>query len=266
MTLPASKRFGFLRADIAFLSSASTMAFFLALASSALVKLELLECISCGTCFSFEPPVADDWSSWSESTASFNDLLSLKDLDSLDSRLSPGTCATVACRRCARASHGPLETLRRSLSLESTRSKLRAEDFEVADFPVPVLLVTAPGLLLILVFVLAEETGFSRFSFLGDCFTGPPSLRFKLSQISGNRAEKLGEHEWSAAEPTTHTEKNASLTHNGTMISVQKSLKGLSDTSASSSCVCDSARAFTSSRVIDSQMHKRSACTSSSTG
>lgn len=139
-------------------SSASTMAFFCALASSKAVKLLLLE---------------------SRPILSTDDFRSR----SLASRLNPGIFADVADLNSAMALLGPLETLRRDCSLNSAFSM-----FLLAGLAVVGRLAAAPGFASDL---LDELDDGLALGFGGAMMTGPPSLRLIESQISGSRAAKL---------------------------------------------------------------------------
>ncbi len=196
VALPASSRFGFLRAEMASWSSASTSAFFRARSSSTLLLLPLRLAASellrdnmfVGRSFSDE--MDDDRRGMLANGAG-----------SLISRFSPGIGAAVALRICAIASLGPRETLRRSRSLDSTRSRLRTE---CADADVR--RVTAPGLANRCCCCCCFDDDLSRTLSVGDlvepdaalddrepcgAITGPPSLRLSESQIKGRRGEKL---------------------------------------------------------------------------
>jgi len=112
---------------------------------------------------------------------------------SLPSLLSPGIAVALADRSKARAPEGPLDTLRLSRSLESTRSSVFSLFFLAATGR----FAGAPGLGL----GLETDPGFVLLSFGCDWTTGPPSLRLIESQSSGSLAEKLEEGVSSAASP-----------------------------------------------------------------
>lgn len=172
---------------------------------------------------------------------------------SLPSLLSPGIAVALADLSKARAPEGPLETLRLSRSLESTRSNVFSLSFLAATGR----FAGAPG------FGLGLETdpGFALLSLGCDWTTGPPSLRLIESQSSGSLAEKL-EQGVSSATLSSGTQL---WPYNGTIMSTQKSRSG-SELALSAFCVCspsgrncDSAKALVSSDMVVCQMQRRSA-------
>ncbi len=164
-SLAARLLFGFLSAEMASLSSASTFAFLCAFRSVPL-KLTLRAKSLDG-----------------RSLNKVDSALGTRPIrdDSLASRFSPGITVWLADRSRAMVAAGPCETLRLLRSTERARSRV----LSLSRFKAVGRFIGAPG------FTFTTEAGFAAFSFGGDCATGPPSLRFKESHGPGRRAEKL---------------------------------------------------------------------------
>lgn len=161
MSLPTTSRLGFLKAEIALLSSASIMAFLFVLESCGIVVPKLRES-ACGFWGRLGSPPGSP----------------LDETGSLPSRMTLETEVEVADRKSAIALLGPLETLLDCCSVDSARcSVFRA-------FANAGRLAAAPGFCSLL-----PDGRWDDFAFRGDSMTGPPSLRLMELQSFGRRAE-----------------------------------------------------------------------------
>lgn len=232
--LPANCLFGFFSAEMASFKSASILAFFCALRSSAPALETLLESVFRDLSFRDLSPCG----------------MRSRPSDSLASRFRPGMAAGVADLILASTSTGLRDAFHFCWSLSKTLSS----DLEARTGAGR--LAAAPGLAV----ALAAVGAMGFFGLGGDAAIGPPSFLLRSAHKSGSRPEKL---RW-----LTHTFELivSKSTYNGTMMSIQKSFSG-SELALSDFCgpwplfACASAAIIIiSSKVVDCQMLIRSAC------